>query len=182
MHIKKKYRRRPPQTGEAGFTLIEMVMVIVLASILGMFVLGMLTKSIVAQRDMQVRKESNDDAIRSMDKITRELREASMSTSSTFFAAQNNFMKFQKATTSYADNNLYVMYVLMGTTLIRRSAPAQTGPWVGVGSNSSVIATNVKTFNSFVNVNNTVTTQYVFESAPGANDGSEWVSHVLRRN
>ncbi len=176
MHNNKKYRCRPPQTGEAGFTLIEMLMVIVISSILGLFVFGILTKCIVAQRDMQVRKESNDDALRSMDKINRELREAFRATNLT---AVNNMLKFEKKITSCADDNEFVRYARIGTTLTRVSGSTTiNGPY----NTSSVIATNVSKFVPNQVFGGWVSIDFEFESESGAGDGSHWITNVLPRN
>ncbi|KHE93955.1 MAG: prepilin-type N-terminal cleavage/methylation domain-containing protein [Candidatus Scalindua rubra] len=180
MPINKKYRNKSPQKGEAGFTLMEMVMVIVLASILGIFVFGVLTKCIVAQRDMQVRKEMSDDAVRSMDKVNRELREASV-----VYSAQPNQLFFKKSITSSTDPNLFVLYIRNPAThTLRRQSDADvTGfPWPFNPTIGNVIATNMKLFSATWGVGSRYTIQMEFESAPGANDGSEWVTYVLPRN
>ncbi len=179
MHIKKKYRCRPPQTGEAGFTLIEMVMVIVLASILGFFVFGILSKCIVAQMELQVRKESNDDAIRSMDKVNRELRESYLTSS--FYKAENNKLQLEKTITSCADDNLFVMYIRTGDILRRLSKINELDSWGASGVTNSVMATNVKKFNPQKGANTWITIQYEFED-PSGNNVSEWVTNAFCRN
>ena len=74
MPINRKHKRQYTKDGEAGFTLIEMVIVIVLASILGVFIFGVLTKSLSAQIAMQKRKERADDAVLILEKISREVK------------------------------------------------------------------------------------------------------------
>jgi prepilin-type N-terminal cleavage/methylation domain-containing protein len=76
MQINRKHKRQYTKDGEAGFTLIEMIIVIVIASILGGFIFQILTKSLGAQIAMQNRKERADDAILVSEKISREIREA----------------------------------------------------------------------------------------------------------
>jgi prepilin-type N-terminal cleavage/methylation domain-containing protein len=76
MPINRKHKRQYTKDGEAGFTLIEMVIVIVLASILGVFIFGVLTKSLGAQIAMQKRKERADDAVLVLEKISREVKQA----------------------------------------------------------------------------------------------------------
>ncbi len=175
MPIKKKYKRKPPQVGEAGFTMIEMIIVIVLASILGIFIFGVLNKCLVAQIDMQVRKEMSDDAVRTMDKVNRELREASV-----VWAAINDLLIFDKSISSSSDTNLTVMYTrnTVTNTLTRQSAVNISSPFGA----ASVIATDMNLFNTSVGAGSRYTIQMEFESTPGANDGSEWVTYVLPRN
>jgi type II secretory pathway pseudopilin PulG len=69
----KRKKQRVPKGGEAGFTMVELVLVIVLTSILGMFGFQILTNSLLAQRNMQVRKEHSDDAVLVLDRISREV-------------------------------------------------------------------------------------------------------------
>ena len=175
MPIKKKYRCKSPQKGEAGFTLIEMIIVIVLASILGIFIFGVLNKCLVAQIDMQVRKEMSDDAVRTMDKVNRELREASV-----VMASGNNVLYFLKSNSASSDPNPYVAYLRnIGTNILTRlSKPTPIAAW----TSSNVIATNMKLFNTTWGFGSRYTIQMEFESAPGADDGSEWVTYVLPRN
>ncbi len=165
--------------GEAGFTLIEMVIVTVLVSILGIFIFGVLTKCLVAQRNMQVRKERSDDAVQSMDKINRELREASV-----IWSALGDRLLFQKSSTSSIDPNLYVMYIRDTTsrTLRRQSDADGTGfvyPWDS--TLGSVIATDISGFTSTFGSNSWLTLQYEFDF-DNDGSGSEWVTYVLPRN
>ncbi len=175
MPIKIKYRCKSPQKAEAGFTLIEMIIVIVLASILGIFVFGALNNCLVAQIDMQKRKEMSDNAVRTMDKVNRELREASF-----VYAAVPNVLYFFKSISSSLDLNQYVIYMRDTNTriLTRMSRPTAMSSW----TSSSVIATDMKLFNASVGAGSRYTIQMEFESTPGADDGAEWVTYVLPRN
>jgi type II secretory pathway pseudopilin PulG len=84
MNRKCKRKQRAPKGGEAGFTMVELVLVIVLTSILGMFGFQILTNSLLAQRNMQVRKEHSDDAVLALNKISSEIMVATaISTGST---------------------------------------------------------------------------------------------------
>ncbi len=56
--------------------MVELVIVIVLSSILGVFALNIFGQCIVAQRDMQVRKEHSDDAVLVLRQMSREIMEA----------------------------------------------------------------------------------------------------------
>jgi prepilin-type N-terminal cleavage/methylation domain len=169
MPINKKYRNKYPQKGEAGFTLMEMVMVIVIASILGIFVFGVLTKCLVAQRDMQVKKERSDDAIRTMDKVNRELREAS-----TIYAATNNVLYFFKSNSASSDPNPYVAYLRnTGTnTLTRQSKLTMGSSW----DPANVIATDITRFDVGVGMAGRYTIQVEFAG------GSDWVTWLMPRN
>ncbi|MBT6051214.1 MAG: type II secretion system protein, partial [Candidatus Scalindua sp.] len=97
MPINKENGCKTAQSGEAGFTLIEMIIVVVLSSILGTFIFGVLTKSLAAQRNMQVRKERSDDAVLALERISREVREANSVNS-----AGSNVLIFRRADTGQA--------------------------------------------------------------------------------
>ena len=174
---KKKYRRKSPQVGEAGFTLIEMIIVIVLASILGIFVFGVLTKCLVAQKDMQVRKERNDDAVLSMEKMNREVREAK----DIIFAGNISgvpLLVFEKNITSSVDPNRFIKYVLDASTnnLLRLSvADSASIPWT-VHTAGDVIATDVSFFWGKNVSLQKINIQLEFT------DGSDWQTHVFPRN
>ena len=73
MNRKCKRKQRVSKGGEAGFTMVELILVIVLTSILGTFGFQILTQSLLAQRNMQVRKEHSDDAVLALDKISSEI-------------------------------------------------------------------------------------------------------------
>lgn len=169
MQIHKKHKST--QSGEAGFSLIEMVIVIVISSILGTFILGTLTKCLVAQRDMQVRKERSDDAIQSLERINREFREAN-----TLYFAVTNYLIFQKRTSSSADTNLWIKYQRdTGTnTLIRHSASSYAG--VLSSTAGDIIATNITAFNCSNNLNQKTRIALTFDQ------GSDWETNVFRRN
>ena len=53
MPMNRKHKRQNTQGAEAGFTLIELIIVIVLASILGTFVFSIISKSLASQINMQ---------------------------------------------------------------------------------------------------------------------------------
>ncbi len=179
MPIKEKDRRRSPQMGEAGFTLIEMVIVIVLTSILGVFIFGVLTKCLDAQKNMQVRKERSDDAVQSMDKINRELREAFK-----VWSALDDELLFQKSSTSSIDTNLYVLYIRdTASRTLRRQSEENIADfsWPFDSTLGSVIATDISLFTSTFGGNSWLTLQYEFDFDSDGS-GSEWVTYVLPRN
>ncbi len=168
----------PPQTGEAGFTLIEMVMVLVLASILGVFIFGTLTKCLVTQVTMQKRKERNDDAILSMEKMNRELREAK---GDNFYAGNVDgvpVLVFEKNVTSSTDTNTFIKYALnVPEKRLMRQSVATVGaiPWF-VHNTGDVIATNVVFFWSKDISHQGINIGLKFD------DGSDWQTNILRRN
>ncbi len=171
MPIKEKYRRKSPQVGEAGFTLIEMIIVIILASILGIFVFGVLTKTLDAQIDMQKRKERSDDAILSMERMNRELRE----TKDIVFAG-NNMLVFEKNISSSTDTNRFVLYVRdIPTDRVMRQSAATVGGFPGNSTSGSVIATDVWYFYSVDVSNSRVFLELKFT------DGSNWQTRVFPR-
>ncbi len=173
MSIKEKYKRRSPQKGEAGFTLIELVMVIVIASILGIFIFGTITNCLVAQRDIQLRKEKSDDAIRTMDKVNRELREAA-----NIVYAGDNMLKIEKNMTSSQDSNLFVQYIRDDATdrLLRQSAGSWMALWPTVYTWGDVIATNITQFYPQEPTMSVLWIQLDFE------DGNYWETYLLPRN
>ena len=170
--INKKCIHKPPQTGEAGFTLIEMVIVIVIVSILGTFILQVLTKSLSAQINMQKRKERSDEATMSMERINRELREAK-----DIVYAGNNMLIFEKNITSSIDTNTFIEYVRDTSTdrVMRQSASTLAG-LPGNSTSGSVIATNVYYFYSVDVSNSRIFLELKFT------DGSNWQTRVFPRN
>jgi len=171
MQIHRKHKHKSTRSGEAGFTLVEMIVVIVISSVLGSFIFGVITKSLVAQRDMQVRKERSDDAIQALERINREFREANV-----LGAATNNYLIFQKRATSSADTNLWIKYQRdpVAQTLTRYSATSQLN--VALSTTGNVIATNISKFTCSNNLNQKTKIELVF------NQGSDWETNVFRRN
>ncbi len=173
MPIKEKYKRKSPQKGEAGFTLMELVMVIVIASILGIFIFGVLSKCLLAQRDMQLRKERSDDAIRTMDKVNRELREAV-----DIVYAGNDQLIFEKSMTSSQDPNLFVHYIrdIPTNSLMRQSGNAVMDFWPWDSTLGDVIATDITQFYPVDATGSILTIQLAFD------DGNYWRTVLLPRN
>lgn len=101
----RKHKCKITKGGESGFTLVELILVIVLTSILGTFVFQILTQSLLAQRDMQVRKEHSDDGVLAMDQISRELGAAV----GTNILASTDMLGFRKVDRSTAFGH-YVLY------------------------------------------------------------------------
>jgi prepilin-type N-terminal cleavage/methylation domain-containing protein len=91
MPMNRKHKRQNTQGAEAGFTLIELIMVIAIASVLETFIFKIITKCLAAQINMQGKKERCDDAALSLERISRELREAK-----TIHSTGTNILKFEK--------------------------------------------------------------------------------------
>ncbi len=179
MPIKGKYRCQFSQSGEAGFTLIEMIIVLVLASILGTFICGILTKCLVAQIDLQKRKERNDDAVLSVERMNREVREAK----NIIFAGNISgvpMLLFEKNITSGTDTNLFVKYILNSPTssLMRQSELTEPILQSNVMNSTAgdVIATDVSLYWGKDVSNQKIQIKLEF------NDGSDWQTHVFPRN
>ncbi len=176
MPIKERYKRKSPQAGEAGFTLVEVIIVVVLASILSVFMLQIFTKCLKAQISMQERKERSDDAVLVQEKISREVMEAEA------VWASNKRLRLQKNVTSNADTNLFVEYWLNQSTLRRQSASSASGVPGNIASNSgNIVAENVASF--------TVTTSQSYGSSVNLininlafSDGSSWRIKTQPRN
>lgn len=172
MPINKRCRHKSPQGGEAGFTIMEMIIVVVISSILGIFVFGVLNKCLLAQRDMQRRKERSDDAIMSMERMNKDLREANY-----IYYTGPNMLIFKKNVTSSTDTNPIVEYVRdIPTNRVMRQSAASLFTLPGNSTSGSVIATNVLYFYS-----DDVTFSRVFLEMKFAN-GSTWQTHSFPRN
>ena len=131
------------KVAEAGFTLMEMIIVIVIASILGTFVFGVLTKSLSAQIAMQKRKERDDSAIMVLERISREVKEAK-----TIHNTATNQLIFEKNVTSSTDGNLFVKFIRnTATNEMRRQSSTTYGGLPGNSTSGNVIAENVTVFN-----------------------------------
>lgn len=180
MPINKRCRHKSPQVGEAGFTLIEMIIVIVLASILGTFIFQVLTKSLGAQIAMQTRKERADDAVMVLEKISREITEAKEVTVPVDNTSSNtSTLTFEKNVTSGFDTNVHVKYMLDAGTnkIMRYSANLASGL---SGATGIVVAENVSSF------------AVTKEPGGGAEDrivlsldftnGSQWQTKIYPRN
>ncbi len=175
--VKRKYGGKSLQGEEAGFTLIEMIIVMVLMSILGTFTFQITTNSLQAMRDMRNRKEMSDDAVMALAKISREVREATAITITT------NKLVVEKNVSSGLDTNLFVKYVLDTTTkdLMRQSET--TGPNLAAlpddSTSGNVLAKNVTVFN-LTDTTNRVDITLQFDSDDTA--GSEWKTYIYPRN
>ncbi len=181
MPINKKCRHKSPQAGEAGFTLMEMIIVVVIASILGTFVFGVLTKSLSTQIAMQKRKERSDSAVMALEKISREVKDAKAVTVPVNDASNNTgTLTFEKNVTP----SVYVKYMLVSVAgiykIMRYSAASVSGLSSATGN---VVAENIKGSSGF---------SVTKEAGTGAGDtivfslafdnGSEWKTKIYPRN
>ena len=170
--MNRKHKRQNTQGTEAGFTLIELIIVLTIASILGTFVFSIITKSLAAQINMQKRKERSDDAVLSMERMNRELRE----TKDIVFAG-NNMLLFEKNISSSTDTNRFILYVRdIPTDRVMRQSAATVGGFPGNSTSGSVIATDVWYFYSVDVSNSRVFLELKFT------DGSNWQTRVFPRN
>ena len=177
MPMNRKHKRKNTQGAEAGFTLIELIIVIALASILGTFVFSIISKSLASQINMQERKVRSDDAVLSLERIGRELREARDITSH-----GSNILIFEKKITSSTDANTFIRYVRNTSTnrLMRQSATT----FAGLPSDSTsgnIVAENVTVFSSNATPWYTSSVNLVVLDLTFA-DGTVWMTSIFPRN
>jgi prepilin-type N-terminal cleavage/methylation domain-containing protein len=176
MPIKERDKRKSPQAGEAGFTLVEMIIVLVLASILSVFVFQIFTKCLKAQISMQERKERSDDAVLVLERISREIRAAD-----TINNASNNKLIIVRADTGKA-----VKFILnTSTNKLRRQSADTVSNLPSDSDNSSgnnkIMAENVTYFlaeekQSYFSSVNLIQVDITLE------DGSSWRIKTQPRN
>ena len=172
MPINKENGCKTAQRGEAGFTLIEMIIVVVLSSILGTFIFGVLTKSLAAQRNMQVRKERSDDAVLALERISREVREANSVNS-----AGSNVLIFRRADTGQA-----VKFIRnTSTNRLRRQSAADVPSLPGNSTDGTIVAENVNVFSVSTNQEYSSSVNLIVISL-GFADGSSWKAKIHPRN
>jgi len=173
----KKCRHKSPQAGEAGFTLIETIIVIVLVSILGTFIFGVLTKSLGAQIAMQTRKERADDATLVLEKISREVKEAE-----TINNTGSNQLIFEKNVTSSTDTNKFVRFVRNpSTNELRRQSSTTYGGLPGNSTSGNIVAENVTAFSSSTAQSYGSSLNLIVIDLDFAN-GSAWRTKIFPRN
>ena len=126
-----------------GFTLIELIIVIVISSMVSVFTFSFIYNSIQAYRLMRIQRQLYQEAAYALERITRELRDASYNINST------GGISFTKAHQTPADANTFVRYYQSGTSLFRCS-DALSGLICLVNPGSSPtnkpISNNVSTF------------------------------------
>jgi prepilin-type N-terminal cleavage/methylation domain-containing protein len=138
-----------------GFTLIELILVIVIAGIVGGFTLAFVSESVKTYRIMQAQSVLYQEATYALERITRELRDASTT------PTVNGGLAFRKSHSTEQDGNLFVRYYLRDGLLYRCSDSAE-----GAVCNSSPtasptnkpLASNVHRFESQLGSTNAITT------------------------
>ena len=177
MPMSKKHKRQNTQGAEAGFTLIELIIVITIASILGTFILSIITKSLAAQINMQRRKERSDDAVLSLERISKELREAT-----TINSTGSNVLIFEKNITSSKDTNLFIRYVRnTSNNRLRRQSATTLAGLPSDSTSGNKVAENVTVFSSSLNLEYDSSLNIVVIELTFA-DGSEWETKVFPMN
>ena len=175
--MNRKHKRQNTQGAEAGFTLLELIIVLTLASILGTFVFSIISKSLAAQINMQTKKEMSDAAVLSLARISRELREAK-----TIHTTGTGELIFEKKITSSKDTNLFIRYVRnTGNKTLRRQSATTLGSLPSDDYTGKKIALNVTAFNSYQYTQYDSTVKMIqfdltFE------DGSVWQTVVFPMN
>lgn len=156
-----------------GFTLIEVIMVLVLASILGVFTFQYLTSSVLAFRTHSVRKEKSDDAVLALDRMSREIRDAKLSTVviTSPGTSPSTITFTRKNTTNMQDASTAVTFTLdTASKELRRQSAAGT----------SILAKNVQGFTASKDVTTGIITLAV-KFLP-ASRTIDWQTTVYPRN
>lgn len=164
MPINRKNRCKSSQGGEAGFTLVELIISITLTSIAGLFIFQIVTQSVSVYSKMADRKERADDAVLSLERMSREIREAKSITIGT-----NALTLVKQAAAEGEDSNVTVKFILNADTnkLTRESAASDSG---------KVLAMNVESFSTSKDSKNRVALKLEFSN------GSDWQTTVYPRN
>ena len=166
-----KNESQSTQNGEAGFTMIELVIVLVLASILGAFVFQIATNSLDTLISMRKRKERADDGVLVLEKISREVRAANDINN-----AGSDILIFKRADTGKA-----VKFIRnTATNRLRRQSAADVASLPGNSSSGNVVAENVSTFNCSSEAGSGSINRVVIDLQ--FSDGSEWETKIYPRN
>jgi len=173
--INRKNGCKSTQNGEAGFTMIELVIVLVLASILGTFIFQIVTNSLNTLITMRTRKERADDAILVLEKISREVKEAK-----TINSVGSNTLIFEKNATSSADTNKFVKFIRnTSTNRLRRQSATSLGSLPGNSTSGNVVAENVTVFNASGEAGSTGNRIVITLEL---SSGAEWETKIYPRN
>jgi len=159
------------QNGEAGFTMTELVIVLVLTSILGIFIFQITTSSLKTFITMRPRKERADDAVLVLDKISREVRAANDINST-----GSNLLIFKRADTGKA-----VKYIRnTATNRLRRQSAADVASLPGGNSSGNIVAENVSVFNCSSEAGSGSINRIVIDLQ--FSDGSDWETKIYPRS
>jgi prepilin-type N-terminal cleavage/methylation domain-containing protein len=104
-----------------GFTLIEIVIVIVVLAIIGGFTMSFLISNSQTYQMMRVQRELYQDGVYIMERISSELRDARA-----WNSANNVF--YRSNVSALQDKNITIRYSQTGTNLNRESFPVTMGP------------------------------------------------------
>lgn len=135
--------RGPIHRMKRGFTLIELILVIVIGSIVSVFTFSFIYNSIQTYRIMRTQRQLHQEGSYALERITRELRDASYSIN---IAGGISFMKAHQTP---ADTNAFIRYYQSGTSLFRCSDAVfglvcLFSP--GSSPTNKLIGTNISTF------------------------------------
>ncbi len=154
--------------GSSGFTLIEVIIVMVLTSILGIFTFQYLTGSMRTFKTFTTRKERCDDARMALDRISREIRDAQLSTVS--ITAPDTITFTRENVSNMQDTSPSVSFLLDSASgELRRQSAAGT----------SVLARNVQDFTASSGAGGTISLSITFSSSSGT---IQWQTVVYPRN
>ena len=158
-----------------GFTLIELIIVIVISSMVSVFTFSFIYNSIQTYRLMRIQRQLHQEASYALERITRELRDASYNLSST------GGVSFTRAHQTPADTNTFVRFYQSGNSLFRCS-DAVSGLVCLVNPGSSPtnkpVSANVSTFTVQRNTNSE---PCVVSSLPNCQDDSFSVTLALTK-
>ena len=135
--INNLIRRKMPRGigGQKGYTLVEIVMVIVILGVIGAFTFQFVAHGVQAFKKSSARKDLYDQGRLALERMVRELRDAKEVTGST-----GSSVTFKKAHPSQAaDNTEEIKFQLNGTNLERVGDPNGTPA-------TAVLASNVSSF------------------------------------
>jgi prepilin-type N-terminal cleavage/methylation domain-containing protein len=131
----EKLNMRIALGGQKGFTLIEIVMVIVILGVIGAFTFQFVAHGVQAFKKSSTRKDLYDQGRLALERMVRELRDAKEVTGSA-----GSSITFKKAHPAQAaDNTEEIKFELNGTNLERVGDPSGTPA-------TAVLASNVSSF------------------------------------
>jgi prepilin-type N-terminal cleavage/methylation domain-containing protein len=131
----EKLKMRIAIGGQKGFTLVEMVMVIVILGVIGAFTFQFVAQGVQAFKKTSARKDLYDQGRLALERMVRELRDTKEVTGSA-----SSSITFKKAHPAQAaDNTEEVKFELNGTNLERVGDPNGTPA-------TAVLASNVSSF------------------------------------
>jgi prepilin-type N-terminal cleavage/methylation domain-containing protein len=131
----EKLKMKTAVRGQKGYTLIEIVMVIVILGVIGAFTFQFVAHGVQAFKKSSARKDLYDQGRLALERMVRELRDTKEVTDSS-----GSSVTFKKAHPSQAaDNTEEIKFELVGTNLRRVGDPNGTPA-------TAVLASNVNSF------------------------------------